>query len=246
LIFGVRENVGEEDEPKIIETLVSLKGKHVKPLGVTINSVASYFGSEYPAGVKSREIVKAPTYAKRDVLINGKGYSLKSTRAAPSAIVNHTTREKWIRVCDVVGAHINKLDKIVSEYWELRIQGRIGEDIAVSSYNCPFGATEKRRQYLKILINYFLFDGTGSKDSTYPADYLLEFADPAKPNTWSVFDRDSTFDHLWPKMIFSVRSKKGMPSNYPNIGHKRKTLIEPWVRFIDGDYRGALHIRAKK
>lgn len=238
--------MGERDEPRVIEKLASLRGELGGPLGV-INSVADYRGREYPTGIRSAQIMKAPTVAKRDVMVNGKGYSLKSTRAAPPAIVNHSTREKWIRVCERVGAQIDTLDEMVSEYWELRTHSKIGEDVPSSNYRCPFGNTEKRRQYLKALINYFLFDGTGSKDSSYPADYILEFDYPLAVETWKILDRDSAFDSMWPKMIFSIRAKKGMPTNYPRMWDvKKKALIDPWVRFINEKYRGALHIRVKR
>jgi hypothetical protein len=92
-------NAGEEDEPIIIAKLVSLKGTEVDQIG-KIMSVASYNGIEYNFPIAS-QIAKAPTSAKRDVMINGKGYSLKSIRARPPAIVNHTTREKWIRVLGI-------------------------------------------------------------------------------------------------------------------------------------------------
>ena len=241
-----RKNVGERDEPLIIEKLVSLRGKRAGSLG-TINSVADYLGREYPVGIKSTQIMKAPTGAKRDVVINGKGYSLKSTRAAPPAIVNHTTREKWIRVCRRVGVQIDVLDEMVSEYWELRTKGKIREDVHVSNPRCPFGNTMARLRYLKVLINYFLFDGTGSEDSMYPVDYILEFTDPSDETTWRVWDRASAFDHMWPKMVFSIRAKKGMPSNYPTMQDvKKKAQIAPWVRYIDGDYRGSLHVRTRR
>lgn len=239
-------NVGETDEPVLIEKLVSLIGVYVEVLGFAVKSVASYHGTEYSIGTRRSQISKAPTHAKRDVIINGKGYSLKSSRAAPAAIVNHTTREKWIAVCQRNGLEIGLLDDMVSEYWELRTRNRIGEDIPTSSPNCPFGNTEPRRQYLKILISYFLFDGTGSGDSRYPADYILEFANPTDPTAWCVLDKESAFQSMWPKMVFSIRSTKGMPSAYPDIGAPKKTLIEPWVRHIDGAYRGALHIRTRK
>ncbi|MFC1505462.1 hypothetical protein ACFLQ6_00165 [Thermoproteota archaeon] len=241
-----RSNVGEVDEPIIIEKLVSLKGKYVEPFNDMINSVKSYDGIEYQVGIKRNQISKAPVWAKRDVLINGKGYSLKSTRAAPPAIVNHTTREKWLRVCTEIRVRIDKLDIMVSEYWKLRKGKRIGEDVNANNPLCPFVNSEERRLYLKPLINYFLFNGTGSKSSQYPADFILEFDDPTNNATWKIFDKNSAFDTFWPNMVFSVRSKKGMPSKYPNIGYEIKCQIEPWVKFIDGDYRGALHIRSKK
>lgn len=237
-------NVGETDEPRIIEKLISLRGRSVIPFG-TIESVADFRGREYPADTPRSRILKAPTFAKRDIIVNQEGYSLKSTRAARPAIVNHTTREKWVRVCEKIGVHIDMLDIMVSEYWQLREQYRIGEDVATNNNLCPFGNTQERRLYLKDLINYFLFDGTGSKDSPYPADYILEFTDPLDPTVWKILDRNSAFDFMWPKIVFSIRSKKGMPPDYPRMSDvRKKALIKPWVRYIDEDYRGALHIRA--
>jgi len=226
----------------LIENLVSLRGRHVEPLG-DIMSVASYDGVEYQAGIQRSHIWKAPTSAKRDLMINGKGYSVKSNRARPPAIVNHTTRDKWLRVCNVVGLSIDLLDEMVSEYWKLRIDRKIGEDVHSMSTYCPFGNNAQRKEYLRTLINYFLFEGTGAQDSPYPAEYILEFTDPLIPGTWRILDKRSAFDSMWPKMVFSIRSKKGMPPDYLNISATKKALIEPWVRHIDGDYRGSLHVR---
>jgi hypothetical protein len=246
VVHHTGRNVGETDESVLIATLISLKGKCVNSLGVTICSVASYNGKEYSSEAKQANISKAPIEAKRDVLINGEGYSLKSCRASPPAIVNHTTREKWVRVCEILNVKMDGLDEMVSEYWNLRTSGRIGEDIPTSDSRCPFGNTDERQRYLKILIDYFLFDGTGSGKSSFPARYILQFVDPADPSGWNVLNREKAFWMLWPKMVFSIRSKKGMPSNYPSIDLAKKSLMEPWVRNIDGDYRGALHIRARK
>ena len=134
-------NVGEIDEPRIIEKLVSLRGEVIPCLGL-VKSVVDYSGREYPNGIQAKDIEKAPGNAKRDVTINGSGYSLKSTRAAPPAIVNHTTREKWIRVCTKLGLDIHPLDGMVREYWDLRIRGVFGEDVPVSNPRCPFGKNE--------------------------------------------------------------------------------------------------------
>ncbi len=237
-------NAGEEDEPKIIAKLASLKGTNIESIGL-IKSVASYNGLEYQQDITIRQVNKAPTSAKRDVIINGKGYSLKSIRKRPPAIVNHTTREKWIRICQVIGEKIDLLDEMVAEYWDLRVNGKIGEDTFANRSICPFVNTERRRKYLKQLIDYFLFYGTGSKGSEYPAEYILQFSDPSDPQTWTVLSKETAFEALLPNMIFSLRSKKGMPPGYPRMSDaKKKALIDVWVKKIDGDYRGSLHIRS--
>ena len=237
-------NVGESDEPRLIKTLLTLKERRIPSIGV-ISSVADYRGIEFSTDISIDRIPKAPIRAKRDVTINGIGYSLKSKRASPPAIVNHTTREKWCRIASNLGISIEHLDRMVGEYWELREKGIIGEDVRRNNPNCPFGRTNSDKQYLNRLITYFLFDGSGASDSQYPADKILEFESPTNFNTWTVIERERAFEELWSTMIFSLRAKKGMPTNYPNMRDGgRKRLIEPWVRFIDGNYRGALHIRS--
>lgn len=236
-------NIGEEDEINVLKNLVSLKGKTIPCLGL-IESVADYTGKEF---LNNKTVLKAPANSKRDVMINGVGYSLKSTRAAPAAIVNHTTREKWIRVCENLNLDIRILDEMVSEYWELRINGQIGEDIWTYDKKCPFGNSPERLDYLRELITYFLFEGTGSQDNPYPAEFVIEIEDPNDVNTWKVLNKETAFDKMWPNMKFSLRASKGMPPDYPNMKNiSKKKKIEPWVRFINERYRGALHIRAAR
>ena len=234
-------NIGEKDELLVLKKLFQMKGKRIPCLGV-IESVADYRGYQ----IKNvKDIKKAPSHSKRDVLINGIGYSLKSTRAAPAAIVNHTTREKWIRVCKDLGLTIKLLDIMVEEYWNLRLNGEIGEDIWTYQSKCPFGNTPQRKNYLKKIINYFLFKGTGAKDNEFPAEKVLEVTYPSNVNTWVLLEKGDAFKKLWPNMKFSVRASKGMPPDYPKMkDSNKKELIEPWVRYCNDKFRGALHIRA--
>lgn len=234
------KNIGEKDELDVLKTLISLRGKTIPCLGL-IRSVKDYRGYEFR---NINDITKAPSHSKRDVIINEVSYSLKSTRAAPAAIVNHTTREKWIRVCRSLGLSVSLLDEMVDEYWNLRLSNKIGEDIWVSDRRCPFSNTEQRKNYMRKLINYFLFKGTGTKDNKYPAEKLLEIAYPRNTNTWVVLGKDDAFDNLWPRIKFSLRASKGMPSDYLNMKDSvKKEIIAPWVRFCNNKYRGALHIR---
>lgn len=238
-------NVGEIDEPLIIKTLVDLKGKDTRLFG-RITSVRDYNGNEIPAGIRSDDIPKAPAHAKRDVTVNGKSYSIKSIRNAPVAIVNHTTREKWIRVCGDVGLTIAPLDSMVKEYWNLRKNREIGEDVWTRDNKCPFGKTPEDKEYLKKLINYFLFDGTGTRKSEFPADCILEASDPVDIAQWAIYDRNRAFDLMWPRTKFSIRAKKGMPTDYPNMRDRQKmAVIDVWVVKMQDEYRGALHVRTE-
>lgn len=188
-------------------------------------------------------IEKASIYDKSDVFVNNVGYSLKSTYAANSALVNHTNRLGFQNVCEKNNVDITKLDEIIDEYWKLRIEGIISEDIHNSDFKSPF---KDHKEYLRPILEYFLFEGSGSRKSKYPAEFILGFSDPLDESKWRIVSKKEAVDSLWPNLVFSMRSKKGMPANY-TLAYKGKgaSSIAKWVRYIDGDYRGALHIRVK-
>lgn len=182
---------------------------------------------------------KAPTSFKADLEINGVRYSVKYSNSARSAIVNHTNRKGFLRVCGHLGISIEKLDKIISEYWEKREKGEIMEDIINSNSSSPFA---NNKDCIAPLLEYFLFDGTGSKDSRFPADKVLVFSDPTNPSTYKIYSRQDVVNQIWDKLVFSVRSKKGMPNAYTK---EKYPELDKWVRYRPGDNypKGALHIR---
>ena len=193
----------------------------------------------------SMRILKAPTGAKADVYINGIGISLKSMAAAPAALVNHTARPGFEFACLNANSSIDILDNIIDDYWDKRMNGIITEDTRISDINCPFNGY---KEYMRPILEYFLFEGTGSKISAFPADYIIEFSDPVNEATYGLLTKEDVVNDVWPKLIFSLRAKKGMPSNYnPNIFcGKNAESIARWVKYHSGDYRGALHIRASR
>lgn len=181
---------------------------------------------------------KAPTGSKADVYVNDSGISVKSHRGANPAFLNHTHRAGFLKVCERVGVSIEELDLIVKEYWEKRKAGIIREDVSNSDPNSPF---VNHLEYLKPIMNYFLFTGTAQKDSPYPAEFILDFTDPLDESSWK-FSKDEYLDDNWEHIIFSVRSK-GMPDSNPNVIDA--TAIKPWVECADGKYKGSLHGRAQ-
>lgn len=183
---------------------------------------------------------KAPTGYKADFGINGKAYSAKYTNAAKSALVNHTARPGFKRVCEEVNADISFLDQLVEDYWEKREAGIIMEDISNADEKSPF---RDHKEYFKPILSYFLFKGTGSKASEYQADFVLKFADPFNPNTYQILSQNEIVDEVWPTLVFSIRSKKGMPTSYSPEAYPD---VAPWVRYRPGDTnpKGALHIRS--
>lgn len=252
------KNIGEYDEMRAKLHLIELRdaGKSVVIDGraVRVQSVKNN-GVECPSlpvgtvlskmtdfqieGIAKRvSAFKSPAGSKADVYVNGLGISVKSHRGANPAFLNHTHRAGFLKVCERVGVSIDELDKIIRDYWVRRQSGIIGEDIKNSDPNSPF---KDHLAYLKPIMNYFLFTGTAKKDSTYPADYILDFIDPLNEYAWK-FSRDEYLDDNWDHIIFSVRSK-GIPRSYPK--GKDAIDIEPWVEMADGQFKGSLHGRAK-
>lgn len=188
-------------------------------------------------------ISKAPSSAKSDVYVDGMGYSVKYANAAPPAIVNHTHRHGILKVCNKLGLNISAIDAMVDQYWKLRNVGIIAEDVSNSSSNSPFRIKDPN---LVKLVEYFIFEGTASSRSNYPAQMVLEFTDPANLETWFLYDRSQIIDHIWDKLVFSIRSK-GMPKSYDHGGMGSRDLqIQKWTHYKDGKYKGALHIRIKQ
>ncbi|MFA7193788.1 MAG: hypothetical protein WC087_02640 [Candidatus Paceibacterota bacterium] len=182
---------------------------------------------------------KAPGGYKADIGINGVNYSLKYKGGAKSAIVNHTSRRGFLRICDHLGLDIKTLDNIINEYWIKREAGLITEDVSNSHPESPF---KNHENYLDSILKYFLFDGTGSKDSEFKADKVIVFSDPLDSSTYNILSKDDVVNHIWDSLVFSLRSKKGMPSNYSS---EVDGDLTPWIRYRPGDEnpKGALHIR---
>jgi hypothetical protein len=260
-------NQGERDELIAIMTMLFLKGQGKGFTGVACvhsvgNRVRVYrdwdprLGSpqqlrdlsdeQLAAVARSLGISKAGSGQKADVFINEVGYSLKSHRSAPPAIVNHTTRPGWEFACSHSRTSVTWLDGAVASYWVLREQGTIREDVANDDPNSPFAPLMEE---LSPVLSYFLFRGTGTRLSGAPAAKVLDVAEPTDPKTWSVLSPESVVSQVWERLVFSIRSKKGMPVGYPNMRPAeaaKKRSIERWTRYWQSEYRGALHVRVRQ
>jgi len=184
-------------------------------------------------------ISKSGVKSKADISINGVRYSIKEVGASPPAIINHTPRPGFENVCKNLNVSIQELDDIVREYWDLRTKVTIKEDTCVSDTNCPF---TQHKRYLRPIIEYFVFTGTGTGDSKYLADKILEIDYKSLPVEMKIVEKEQYFDDVWQRLVFSLRSK-GMPPNYPKT--KNSNSISKWTRFFDGKNKGSLHVRVK-
>lgn len=191
--------------------------------------------------IKKLGITKSSSLYKADVIVNNHPISLKFSGAAKPALVNHTNRRGWLRIANEISFDISILDEIINNYWNLREQKIIGEDIINTNENSPFA---NHLDILRPIINYFAFDGTGATKSNLPAEMIMDFHNYRNVDTWSFYNRNNFLDTIWNKLVFSVRSNKGMPSDYDN--YKFRDDISGWTRNIDGKNKGALHIRISK
>lgn len=194
---------------------------------------------------------KAKTTFKADIGINGVNYSIKFGNSAKAAMINHTSRDGFLNVCNKLGLDINPLDRMVCEYWNLRKSGKIFEDITNSSPLSPF---RNYKSYLKPIFEYFFFKGTGKRgDSNFPADKILVFKNAFDPSTYKVISLDEAVDSVWDNLTFSMRSKKGMPTK--KVGGQlvdlytpvKYPVLAPWVEYTSDEAKfpkGALHVRS--
>jgi len=186
-------------------------------------------------------IKKSPGSSKADITINDVNYSIKLRDERPS-IINHTTRPGFENICCRIGLKINEFDSIISEYWQKRLGGVITEDVYNRNPMSPF---QSHKNYLRPIINYFVFDGTARGYSDYKADEVLEVDYSSLPNNLKIINKDNYFDSVWPRLDFSIRgggaSMRGMPKKYPNC--KNSASIGKWTRKTSDGYKGALSVR---
>jgi len=187
-------------------------------------------------------ISKAAVFSKADIFINGIGYSIKYRNAAPPALVNHTRRTGWEFAAEKKGVPIAPLDAIVADYWQKRLSGIISEDVQNTHANSPFSPFINT---LSPFLEYFIFEGTGTRLSKHPASEVIEFSDPCNFSTWELINRKKLIQNIWPRLVFSVRSGKGMPDDINSLTTEESNSVMLWAKNINGNLKGALHVRIK-
>ena len=260
-IATVKQNQGERDEYLLKLFLIECRKKELSvPIGNSTQIVKSVGGKNHEYGnpsiwmkwddLSAEDLVyvcnsvkanKAGRFAKADVFINGIGISVKSERGAAPSLINHTTRDKILRVMKSINAPMLPLDQIVDKYWNLRLNGIIGEDTKNTDSNSPFGDIESCFPVLKPLLNYFAFDGTGSRDSSEPAEYILSIQSPNDTQTWTYYSKEDFIDTIWSKLVFSLRSKS-TPQELDDNNEMHQLML-PWIKKVEGKLKGALSVR---
>lgn len=143
-----------------------------------------------------------PLGAKSDIYLNDVGYVIYNLTHEPPVIMDGVTRDGMEAVCQQAGAAIEELDACISEYQRLRADGTIGEEVANTDLQSPF---RSRRELLEPIIRYYLFEGSESGMSMFPAECAIDYVDPLNTNTWSVYEPEEMMDLIWDRLVFAVK-----------------------------------------
>jgi hypothetical protein len=143
-------------------------------------------------------IGKRPANAKSDIYLNDLGYSFQFSAAAPLVLLPGVAREELHSVCRRVNVPVQRFDERIEEFWKLRMNAGIGEEVRISELPPQF---QDLQEWLYPVLEFFLFTGTEKGESPFPADYVFEYADPLNTNTWAIYDKKQTMellrDQLW-------------------------------------------------
>ena len=262
-IQEIKQNIGERDEYLLKLFLIECRQRKVAvPIGDKMDIVRTVGTRTEEYGILSfhlkwdtlqaEELIsvcasvkatKAKLFDKADVYVNGIGISVKSARGGNPSLINHTTRDKILRVMNSINQSILPIDKIIDRYWDLRLSKKITEDTCISDPNCPFGSPhdEKSLAIIKPLLNYFAFDGTGTRDSQSPAELILSLKSPTDIKTWHYYSKSDFVDSVYERLVFSIRSKS--TPQFPDKNNEAHKLMLPWIREIDRSMKGALSVR---
>ena len=239
IIFGSGQNLFiKQIQLPSGHTLCSPKIFHPN---ITPALISGFSESQLSTFCLTNGIVKAGPFSKADVYINGIGYSVKYSNASPPALVNHTPRNGWEFVAKNKGVSIAHLDTLIADYWQKRLNGTISEDVPNTHLSSPFSSNIN---ILLPYLEYFIFEGTGSRLSKHPASEVIEFSDPCNFSTWKLLNKTQLVQNIWPRLVFSIR-EKGMPTNTNSLPQLKKNSVMLWARNYQGSLKGSLHVRIK-
>lgn len=253
-LADVHKNKGEKDEIMVCHKLRELAT-------ASTNDAVELYGDEARNGIQVLDpktmkaisqtdpICKTPCGYKADVCVRmlstGNVYSssVKSTKGAPPAILNHTPRSA--KVFSPKGSlhhEIDNLDKIIDEYIQGRNAGKFKEDVRVTNMEWIKNDT-LRRSFIECL-RYFVFTGTGSGKSKCEANSILT-SDENKIRFIKCDTVQSQLDYvstILEKCVISIRSK-GTPAKLTPSNDKYESCMRWGYTDSNGSVKCALHIR---
>lgn len=142
-----------------------------------------------------------PLGAKSDIYLNDVGYVIYNFAEDHPVILDGVTREGMLEVCRQANVSSELLDQRIREYAALRSSGAIGDVIAIADPASPF---RQDKEWLASIIRYYLFEGSESGPSMFPAECAFDYTDPLNTNTWSIYEPEDIIDVIWDKLVFTV------------------------------------------
>jgi len=188
------------------------------------------------------QIKKAKATSKADVTIvfnktkTRFDSSIKCETGAKPSILNHTPRSAKAFQEPLKDDIIN-IDKIASEYITKRTSGLITEDVKLCELD-SYKDESNKTSFMKLLV-YFIFIGTGSKQSDTECNSVILIHKNNKIKFIPCIteeEKESYVKSIINTCVLSFRNK-GMPT-------KKNDLCNPWI-YVNpkGKECGSLHIR---
>ena len=204
-ILSVKQNGTE------IPKLPALKDIDLSTLSIeSILALSSSVGYVFNCRIGGTGIL-----SKVNIEINGKKYGIRCFDHTERPLINHSTRNKYERLCKKAGVNIRGLDKAVNTYWECREAGAFNEDCV---YNSPLNPFLDIKDDLRKLLTYIAFHTNNlSKNEDDPGfeleklDGYIDYINPCDESTWDVLNEEHFFDKVWKHLRFSFRADRGMP-----------------------------------
>ena len=243
-IYSVKQNNQE------LPSLNELKSIDLSEISIEeINKLSASIGYVFTNRIKNYSQI----YSKVNIEINGKKYGIRCFDHTERPLINHSTREKYEKLCRKVGIKIDRLDAAVATYWECREAGVFNEDCI---YTSPLNPFLDIKEDLRVLLTYIAFHAYNiNKDCDDPffelekLDGYIDYANPCDESTWDVLDEEHFFDKVWTHLRFSFRADRGMPNGGLVMPSDRSILkwTKQWKnKKNETVYKGALHIRISK
>jgi len=179
-----------------------------------------------------------PLGAKSDIYMNDVGYVICNFTQDRPVIIDGLTREEMAAVCRLANVPCELLDQRMREYAELRRSGAVTGEVAIADPASPF---KDDREYLGKVIRYYMFEGSESGPSMFPAECAFDYTDPLNTNTWIIYEPEEMIEAIWDRLVLSVSEGEA------HVAEQASDAISPdvWSEWFGCKGKARLSIRVK-
>ena len=214
----------------LIENKNDLKLNHLKKIQ-TIESPTRTGTVEIKNFDDIEEHIKPDdAHKKADILINGKGISIK--QESGSVLQNKIQRKHISKIFGHIGFSdikikkiTNKLDNKVKEFHE----GKIVRDV-------PWRDILKEDEFKKVLEHYMMKGSNKTLSNDFPSTYILTAPKKINQGSIEVYSLDEYFDKKKDKIVLAIRrawpDQASKSESKRALGYTKHLENKPWV--LDG------------